>query len=384
METKGESQLKENIDKKNDGTQNYILKIKELNNKINILIKGIKEEREKSKKLSEEIEVLKLDKILKEETISKLKSENESLNQILSKDDPKSYFENITKLNSDINFNPEEYSSMKKENIKLKQENKTLMDQNSEMKDKIEKLSESKKLEEKKLNEEIYKLKKERIEQCNDIFGKEKQIELLNGLYKEMEVKKISKEKEIIELKEEEKKQKKIFSELENKIMALEEIQNNKDDEIKKLKKEIEDKIKIEIDDYTFKGVIIPIDFNEKELYNKEVKIKFNSYDIYIYLEINNKIYKIDAKNIKFTFFEKSKDKVSIFYEIEEKENIINNEGGNGNEEEEDVAKTVRVTKAMLCQFTERECKYIFEFKKKMMEKYKENSKSFSFLGLFD
>ena len=29
----------------------------------------------------------------------------------------------------------------------------------------------------------------------------------------------------------------------------------------------------------------------------------------------------------------------------------------------------------MLCQFSERECEYIFKFKKEMMEKYKENKK---------
>ena len=118
-------------------------KIKELNNKISVLIKGIKEEREKSKSLAKEIELLKYDQILKDEQISKLKSENESLNLFLSKNDPKSYFENITKINTNnINFNPEEYDSMKEENIKLKKENNILIENNSLMKTKIEKLSE--------------------------------------------------------------------------------------------------------------------------------------------------------------------------------------------------------------------------------------------------
>ena len=76
------------------------------------------------------------------ETISKLKSENESLNSILSNKDPKAYFENITKLNNDINFNPEEYDLMKKENVQLKEENKELVEQNTELIKQIEKITE--------------------------------------------------------------------------------------------------------------------------------------------------------------------------------------------------------------------------------------------------
>ncbi len=193
------------MEEKNQGNEqsnneilNYQQKIKELNNKINVLIKGVKEEREKSKQYANQIEALNLDKILKEETISKLKSENESLNLMLSKDDPKSYFESITQLNNDINFNPEEYDSIKKENVQLKEENKTLMEQNSVLINKIEKLTEEKKLSEKNLNEEIYKLKKERVEQANEIYDKQKRIELLNNLYKEMEIQKNNKENEII------------------------------------------------------------------------------------------------------------------------------------------------------------------------------------------
>ena len=43
--------------------------------------------------IDDAIELLKYDQILKDEQISKLKSENESLNLFLSKNDPKSYFE---------------------------------------------------------------------------------------------------------------------------------------------------------------------------------------------------------------------------------------------------------------------------------------------------
>ena len=397
MEEKIE-QNKEN-ERPNNEILNFQQKIKELNNKMNILIKGIKEEREKSKELTNQleeerkkskeitsqIEALNLDKILKEETISKLKSENESLNLMLSKDDPKSYFESITQLNADISFNPEEYDSVKKENVHLKEENKALMEQNTELINKIEKLSDEKKLTEKNLNEEIYKLKKERVEQTNEIFDKQKKIEILNNLYKEIEIQKNNKENEIIKYKEEEKNCKKQMKNLENQINVLKNISEKDNIEISKLKKEIEDKIKIEIDDYIFKGIIVEDNFNKKKLWNKNIQIKFNSNDIFIKLNFCGKIYEIDIKNIKFTFFEKTKDKVIIFYEAEEeqdedeeKEELKESKENIKNEEKEEKVdkkgdKKEIITNAMLCKFTERECNYIFEFKKEMMEKYKEN-----------
>ena len=401
---------KENNEQFNNEMKNYQHKIKELNNKINVLIKGVKEEREKSKKLAKELEVLNLDKILKEETISKLRSENESLNMILSKDDPKSYFENITKLNTDINFNPEEYDLMKKENLQLKEENKTLMEQNSILINKIEKLTEDKKMIEKNFNEEIYKLKKKRIEQSNEIYDKQKKIEILNNLYKEIETQKNNKENEIIKYKEEEKNFRNNIKNLENKIILLENENEKENIEINKLKKEIEDRIKIEIDDYVFKGIIIKDNFNKKKLWNKNINIKFSSNDIYIKLQIANKNLKIDAKKMKFTFIENEKNKVIIFYDSEEEDedeneeeeeikittnenklkekevNIITNEIKGENKEEKLKEKDKKIeeekndkkiiTNAILCQFSERECNYIFEFKKEMMSKYKENKKN--------
>ena len=380
------------MEEKNQGNEqsnneilNYQQKIKELNNKINVLIKGVKEEREKSKQYANQIEALNLDKILKEETISKLKSENESLNLMLSKDDPKSYFESITQLNNDINFNPEEYDSIKKENVQLKEENKTLMDQNSVLINKIEKLTEEKKLSEKNLNEEIYKLKKERVEQANEIYDKQKRIELLNNLYKEMEIQKNNKENEIIKYKEEEKIYKKNLENLENQLDILKNINEKDNIEITKLKKEIEDKTIIKIDDYIFKGIIVEDNFNKKKLWNKNIQIKFNSKDIFIKFNFSGKNYEIDAKNIKFNFFGEAKDKVIIFYETEEEDN---DEEEKEKEEEKEENKTIKekkeekidkkekTTNVMLCKFTEKECNYIFEFKKEMMTNYNENKKN--------
>ena len=346
-------------------------KIKELNSKISVLVKGIKEEREKTKALTKEIEMLKYDKILKEEQISKLKSENESLNLFLSKNDPKSYFENITNINTNnINFNPEEYSLMKEENIKLKKENSILIENNSILKTKIENISEELKIKEKNLTEEINTLKKERISLSNEIYEKQSKIELLNNLYKDIEIQKNNKEGDIIKYQENEIKNKKIEENLGEKIKSLENINKKQNDEIIKLKNII-DKSILDIDQYIFKGFVKEDDFNEKELFNKDVQLKFSSKDNFIKIKIDNTIMKLDAKKIKFTFYKNEKEKVMIFYE---------NDGGTNKGEKN----------AMLCEFNEKECEYIFKFKKKMMEKYEENksdteTSSGSFLfGLFN
>ena len=353
-----------------DQNQN-IQKIKELNSKISVLVKGIKEEREKTKALTKEIEMLKYDKILKEEQISKLKSENESLNLFLSKNDPKSYFENITNINTNnINFNPEEYSLMKEENIKLKKENSILIENNSILKTKIENISEELKIKEKNLIEEINTLKKERISLSNEIYEKQSKIELLNNLYKDIEIQKNNKEGDIIKYQENEIKNKKIEENLGEKIKNLENINKKQNDEIIKLKNII-DKSILDIDQYIFKGFVKEDDFNEKELFNKDVQLKFSSKDNFIKLKIDNTIMKLDAKKIKFTFYKNEKEKVMIFYE--------NDEGTNKGEKN-----------VMLCEFNEKECEYIFKFKKKMMEKYEENkddtekSSSGIFFGLFN
>ena len=366
MEENSQENSKENKDPKSDKkpseqnpqSQNQIpnpQKIKELNNKISVLIKGIKEEREKSKSLAKEIELLKYDKILKDEQISKLKSENESLNLFLSKNDPKSYFENITKINTNnINFNPEEYTSMKEENIKLKKENNILIENNSLLKTKIEKLSEELNLKEKNYIEEINLLKKEKTSLSNELYEKQSKIELLNNLYKDIEIQKNNKEGDIIKYQENELKSKKTEEILEEKIKQLEDFNKKQSDEIIKYKCII-DNSELDIDKYIFKGIIREDDINDKELFNKSVQIKFSSKDTFIKLKIDNIIMKIDAKKIKFTFYKNEKRRVLISYENIEGEN--------------------KGTKSvMLCEFTEKECDYIFKFKKKMLDKYEENN----------
>ena len=378
-EKEKEKEKKENDeDNKAIEIQNYQLKIKELNNKISVLIKGVKEEREKSKNLAKEIEEYNLQKIIKDETISKLKSENESLNSILSNKDPKAYFDNITKLNLDINFNPEEYDLMKKENVQLKEENKELVEQNSELIKQIEKITEEKKLTEKNLNEEIFKLKKERIEQINDIFDKQKKIDILNNLYKEIELQRNNKENEISKYKEEDKNYKKKIKNLENEIVKLKNMNLEDNNEINKLKKKIENNIKI------------------KFLYNKNINIKFSSTDIFVQLKFCDKNLEIDAKKIKFNILDKEQGKMIIFYEIEEEENNednleenkkekinidnennINNENNNINIDIDDDNRNEEIfignKNAMLCKFTERECEFIKKFEKEMLTKYSKN-----------
>ena len=183
-------------------------------------------------------------------------------------------------------------------------------------------------------------------------------------------IQKNNKEGDIIKYQENEIKSKKIEEILEEKIKKLEEFNKKQSEEIIKYKCII-DNSDLDIDKYIFKGSIIEDDFNEKELFNKSIQLKFSSKETYIKLKIDNIIMKIDAKKVKFTFYKNEKERVLIFYENIDEEN--------------------KGTKsAMLCEFTEKECGYIFKFKKKMLEKYEENknnkeTSSGGFLfGLFD
>jgi hypothetical protein len=350
---------------------NNIQKIKELNYKISVLIKGIKEEKEKTKSLSKEIELLKYDQISKDEQISKLKSENESLNLFLSNNDPKTYFENITKINTNnINFNPEEYNLMKEENIKFKKENNILIEDNSMLKTKIEQLSEEFKLKEKNFTDEINKLKKEKIALSNDLNEKQNRIEQLNNMCNDIKLQNNNKEGDIIKYQENEIKNKKIEEDLVDKIKNLEILNKKQSNEIIKLNNII-DNSQLDIDKYIFKGFVLEDDFNEKELFNKTVQLKFSSKDTFIKLKIDNINMNIDAQKIKFNFYKNDKERVMIFYE--------NGEETNKGEKS-----------ALLCQFHEKENDYIYKFKKRMMDKYDENkenteSSSGGFLfGLFN
>ena len=336
---------------------NNIQKIKELNYKISVLIKGIKEEKEKTKSLSKEIELLKYDQISKDEQISKLKSENESLNLFLSNNDPKTYFENITKINTNnINFNPEEYNLMKEENIKFKKENNILIEDNSMLKTKIEQLSEEFKLKEKNFTDEINKLKKEKIALSNDLHEKQNRIEQLNNMCNDIKLQNNNKEGDIIKYQENEIKNKKIEEDLVDKIKNLEILNKKQSNEIIKLNNII-DNSQLDIDKYIFKGFVLEDDFNEKELFNKTVQLKFSSKDNFIKLKIDNINMNIDAQKIKFNFYKNDKERVMIFYE--------NNEETNKGEKS-----------ALLCQFHEKENDYIYKFKKRMMDKYEENKEN--------
>ena len=336
---------------------NNTQKIKELNYKISVLIKGIKEEKEKTKSLSKEIELLKYDQISKDEQISKLKSENESLNLFLSNNDPKTYFENITKINTNnINFNPEEYNLMKEENIKFKKENNILIEDNSMLKTKIEQLSEEFKLKEKNFTDEINKLKKEKIALSNDLNEKQNRIEQLNNMCNDIKLQNNNKDGDIIKYQENEIKNKKIEEDLVDKIKNLEILNKKQSNEIIKLNNII-DNSQLDIDKYIFKGFVLEDDFNEKELFNKTVQLKFSSKDNFIKLKIDNINMNIDAQKIKFNFYKNDKERVMIFYE--------NNEETNKGEKS-----------ALLCQFHEKENDYIYKFKKRMMDKYDENKEN--------
>ena len=348
-----DKEKKETNESQND-IQFYQVQIKGLNNKLTVLIKGIKEEREKSKNLTQELETLKLEKILKDETISKLKRENESLNSILSKNDPKSYFDNITKLNTTINFNPEEYNAIKEENAKLKEENKFLIEQNTELINKVEKITEEKNF----INEQLLKIKNEQNEQIKILNEKEQKINILSNILNGMEMQKNSKENEIEKYKLDELNSKNELKKVKDDLEGVKKENEKYKLEILELNKQMDNLMNIDINKYIFKGVVIEDSFNDKKLYNKIVSIKFDNKDIYIEFNIGNNMRYIDAKKMEFRKYEQSDEVIIITYPSDDEEDNDN------------VDK-----KVILCKFKEREIKYLFNFKLEIMKKYKENLK---------
>ena len=200
--------------------------------------------------------------------------------------------------------------------------------------------------------EELSQLKKERISLSNEIYEKQNKIELLNSLYKDIEIQKNNKEGDIIKYQENEIRNKQIEENLEEKIKNLEKLNLEQNEEISKLKNIANNSV-LDINKYIFKGVIMENDFNDKELFNKNIQLKLNSKDNFIKLYLDNKNMEVDAKKIKFTFYKNEKEKVMIFFEDEKGEKNV-----------------------ILCKFSEIDCENLFKFKKQINDNYEENKKN--------
>lgn len=103
--------------------------------KLAILKKGILEERKKVQALQKEVLALKETIIEKDELIAKVKNEHQNLSEALSKQDPKSYYDNLFKSQE---RNQAEFLETKADNQRLQTQLESLILANSQMKEKLE------------------------------------------------------------------------------------------------------------------------------------------------------------------------------------------------------------------------------------------------------
>ena len=112
----------------------------DINYKINVLKKGILEERKKNQVLQKEITSLKDKLNEKDDLISKLQNDNRVLTDSMVKQDPKAYYESL--LRQPVSeVSPIEKVNLKKELEDLKEENLCYQEQNVALKNQLEEIT---------------------------------------------------------------------------------------------------------------------------------------------------------------------------------------------------------------------------------------------------
>ena len=342
--------------------------------KIEVLKKGLLDERKKRSEIESEVIKLKEEVVIKQETIDKLKEELLKLRDKSSKKQIQRFISGF--------FEEEE------EQPKTNDEEKLLQKENEELKEKISSLENEKNFINSKLSEsvteynnlrnkyedqiaEIQKEKDEKIAKIQQdyeiknqnllkqIFDKNqtiseqsKSIKCMSELYKSFDMQKFDYEKEISSLKKQVEEYKKTFDVKSNEVdillkeqnQLLKQIEEDKDeifqlkDEIKQYKIIIEDLTPISID-YLFQGYLIPTEKNTKK---RRIEISFGKYQHSLYFKEENEKEKIFVnKEISdIVYDKKSNNRVWI---------CVFAQGAQKN---------------YLCEFTRKETEYIIKFYK--------------------
>ena len=342
---------------KNKSNQNS-----DLQRKLQILVKAYKEEHSKYESLQKMVDEIKLEKIQNEALITKLRNENNSLQDALSKKDP-NFFDNL------INYTK---VLTEKEIQQINEEKKLCEEQNIQLIKQIEKLTQEKEESENKLKEEITKLNEENEKFKNIVKQNQTTIESLNAILKDNESNINYKDIQNTELKREN-------SEMHIKIKKLEEQNNIYLESIKSFKLQITELSKLEnqykennkmiaSENYMFKGTLINHKDNNEKFFGKKIFIFFGNLEksyIYVVIEVDN-FFCVNVNDFGINYIEKSKSKVGICF-IDNTNKKIRNFGFD--EEDWSLNNTI---KKMACEFSEEECKYIMDFyriKKKIYDK---------------
>jgi len=350
-----------NNNENNNNVQNKNIKngeiINELKQKILILKNGVIDERKKSNKLEKTISELNEQIFEKNQIISKLQLDLNTLNNNINSQDPKTDFENL--INSPIQneTNLKEIEDLKKENNELKKEINGYIEQNQFLTKQFENLTIEYDMYKKDKENNIENLKKQNLILQNNFNNKEKIFEAMNKSYNDLNQKQDDINKRINELLIENKKLKEENKNLTNQnntclmaINSLSEQIKNKSELNYQLEEKLREEKEINKETYVFKGKIY---YTYGDIYRKNIKIFFGKFEdkIIINNEDDDNIEKeIDISDIKVL---KYNDNSLTNLKLEYIDFIDGKE------------------KNLICIFTKRECEYILKFYNEMKEKNK-------------
>ena len=325
--------------------------IKELQTKLIVLKKALLEERDKSSNFEKQVEELKVQLYEKDCLIQNYKTEINTLNESISKSNPKEYYKKMFGDENEINID-----NLKEENNKLNNELKDYQEQNGILKEKLESLT----LDIDNIKQEskikIENLEKEFEKEKKNFEQEKERLTIIEGLSKNFDNQKIFYENKISELNNQVSKLQNINNQLKTKnsnysntIMELQKQKKEIENENCNLSKKLEETININ-EDYIFIGSIYNKDENEND--RKKIMLFFGKFQ----------------DKIEITFENGSMDfpiqKIPSIYKIKDKKEFICLTLMDNNDQE----------KKFICQFSERECNFIIKFYDNMKKKYNENN----------
>ena len=364
--------------------------IVELKNKINILAKGLKEERKKSSKLKEDNDLLKYELEEKSKLIEKYKNDIDALSSKKFKENPDAYFQALMNI-PEQNTIDEEKHKIIKQNEEYQKNIKKLESENADLKNKIIELKknvENFETQKKHLEEEVKdkeKLYKESNEKYILIMKNLKDDNLITNDYKSKIIK-LEEENTDLKTKLTSITQQNLFY-----VQIIEQLKKqieNKGDENYKLEKKIDDIKEIKINDYIFKGSLKQVlnqkcnkEFNSvNNITKNKISILFERYIKSISFKINGNKFVIEISDMKnITYFKKSKIEIAIEFEIDNKirkifgiECVKEDSDSDSNEDKKKINKYIK----LVCSFSERECKYIIKFFKEIQSIYEKEQEN--------
>ena len=373
--------MTDNNNNNNQSQENEILK-----KKVNLLIKGLKEEKQLTKKLQDEIDLLKYDLEEKKLLLQKTKEEYQELIQSKISPDKLSTYFNFLENQENLETPDKEKFKLKKEKEEFEKRINILEEEKRNFLKKIENLEKGKESEIVLLKNEILSLKNQLHSYKDSIIeSQEKSSKLLNNIKyeklvsndKEVKIAKLQSENETLVndnkvLKQQNGYFMQIIEQLKNQI-------ENKGKEFFYLEKEIDDNKIIKMNEYIFKGYINKMSkwlVNDWDKIKKNISLFYGKKNFNLSIEINGKNLDISFEDIiKIDYYLENKKRVKIVIDGEGKEeikkamNIINKKNKKNDENNTDAI--------IVCSFTEKECKHIIQFYREIKIKYEKECGGF-------